>query len=107
MPGADRANATRSTPGIRREQLAETKKLEARPIGKIVTRKSGVLVGYLYEWNTGERQNAWLKRPWKHVVIEALEPELEAQWPKIAGVRRTDCRRKRWWLVGAAPGPEE
>lgn len=55
--------------------MAETKKLEAKLVGRIMTRKGGDLVGYLYEWNTGERQNAWLKRPWKHVVIQALETE--------------------------------
>jgi hypothetical protein len=42
---------------IRRPQLAQTKKMEARAVGMILTREDRVLVGYLYEWNTGERQN--------------------------------------------------
>jgi hypothetical protein len=60
---------------IRRPQLAQTKKMEARAVGMILTREDLVLVGYLYEWNTGERQNAWIKEPKRDVVVEGFETE--------------------------------
>lgn len=39
---------------------APAQKLFASPVQRIRSRATGETVGYLYEWNTGERQPMWL-----------------------------------------------
>jgi hypothetical protein len=61
---------------IRREQMAQTKNAQQRagestmtrltgePIMRILCKKTDTLVGYLYQWNNGDLQPAWLTPPW-------------------------------------------
>ena len=37
----------------------EAKRLHARAINRILDKETGELVGWLYEWNTGERVPRW------------------------------------------------
>ncbi|NVK58337.1 MAG: hypothetical protein HWE26_22345 [Alteromonadaceae bacterium] len=53
--------------------MAKTKKKHGEIVGKLVSRETREHVGYLYEWNTGERQNGWFGDPKTDVVIEKLE----------------------------------
>ncbi|MEN8950657.1 hypothetical protein [Planktotalea arctica] len=39
--------------------MAHNKRLEAKPIKRILDRKTREVVGWLYEWNTGERVPMW------------------------------------------------
>lgn len=51
----------------------EAKKERGKVVARIVTRETREHVGYLYEWNTGERQRAWFSQPQSNVVFEDLE----------------------------------
>ncbi len=44
---------------IRRSPDKRPKRLHACAIGRIFDRETGELVGWLYEWNTGERVPRW------------------------------------------------
>lgn len=52
--------------------MAKAKKRCGEIVARIVKRESRDLVGYLYEWNTGERQNGWFNGPVADVVLEEL-----------------------------------
>lgn len=52
----------------RRRPINELKRLHARAIGRILDRKTGEVVGWLYEWNTGERVPRWKSGPRKDVI---------------------------------------
>lgn len=54
MRNAKRASDLRKT-AVR----GRTDREEARPIERILDRENGRLVGWLYEWNTGERMVMW------------------------------------------------
>lgn len=45
--------------GDRQELASSTPKLIAKPILRILSRATGEVVGYVYEWNNGERQAMW------------------------------------------------
>ena len=53
--------------------MAEAKRERGEAVARIVTRETREHVGYLYEWNTGERQRAWFGQPQPNVVFEDLE----------------------------------
>ena len=46
-------------PKISRKMRTEPVRLHARAVKRIHDRKSGALVGWLYEWNTGELVPRW------------------------------------------------
>ncbi len=48
----------------------EPKRLHAHAINRILDRQSGELVGWLYEWNTGERVPRWKKNAEADVIYE-------------------------------------
>jgi hypothetical protein len=50
-----------------------TTKLFAHPIARLRSLQSGMIVGILYEWNTGERECAWISRPTRDIVHEAID----------------------------------
>jgi hypothetical protein len=43
---------------------------EARPVQRVLDRKTRRLVGWLYEWNTGERMVMWKEGKRADVVYE-------------------------------------
>ncbi len=45
-------------------------RLHATPILRILDRCTGDLVGWVYEWNNGERCNAWMHGKHDDVVYE-------------------------------------
>jgi hypothetical protein len=69
---------------IRRQQMAQTKKAQQRAVGSNVTRLTGepimrilckktdMLVGYLYQWNNGDLQPAWLSKAMAEVRYELM-----------------------------------
>ena len=46
-------------PKVSRKISTEPVRLHARAVKRILDRKSGALVGWLYEWNTGELVPRW------------------------------------------------
>jgi hypothetical protein len=69
---------------IRRQQMAPTKKPQRRadsrtttrltgePILRILCRKTDTTVGYLYQWNNGDLQPAWLNDALADVRYEPM-----------------------------------
>ncbi|PLS20135.1 hypothetical protein [Neptunicoccus cionae] len=49
-------------------------RLEAKAIGRILDRHSGKVVGWIYEWNTGERSRMWITNYRGRVVYEEITP---------------------------------
>ena len=49
---------------------AGKKRLHATPINRILDRKSREVVGWLYEWNTGERRPMWKTGRCEDVIYE-------------------------------------
>jgi len=52
-------------------------RLTGEPIMRILCKKTDTLVGYLYQWNNGELQPAWLQDAWLDV---RYEPMFEARF---------------------------
>lgn len=48
----------------------EQKRLHARAVKRILDRETGALVGWLYEWNTGELVPRWKDNPRANVTFE-------------------------------------
>jgi len=48
----------------------EPKRLHAHAVKRILDRQSGELVGWLYEWNTGELVPRWKTKVKKDVVYD-------------------------------------
>ncbi|MEL7128777.1 MAG: hypothetical protein AAFU69_12905 [Pseudomonadota bacterium] len=46
-------------PKVSHNTSAKPARLHARAVKRILDRKSGTLVGWLYEWNTGELVPRW------------------------------------------------
>ena len=46
-------------PKVSRKASTEPARLHAHAVKRILDRKSGTLVGWLYEWNTGELVPRW------------------------------------------------
>ena len=47
-------------------------RLYACPVSRICCTSSGQAVGYLYEWNNGDRQAAWFGKPVRDVRYEPI-----------------------------------
>lgn len=43
--------------------MTQRTRLTGKPILRILCKETGALVGYLYLWNNGELQPAWLDTP--------------------------------------------
>ena len=54
-------------------EMTDQPRLFAYAIALILSSRTNATVGYLYEWNNGERQAAWLGRPYKRVRYESLD----------------------------------
>ena len=48
-------------------------RLTGEPIMRILCKKTDTVVGYLYQWNNGDLQPAWLEGPVIEVRYEPLE----------------------------------
>lgn len=64
------ANASPATGMIMTKAL----RLTAHPVSRILCATSHETVGYLYEWNNGDRQPAWIGKPVRDVSYERLTP---------------------------------
>ena len=51
-----------------RRTSAEPARLHARAVKRILDRQSGTLVGWLYEWNTGELVPRWKEEARSDVI---------------------------------------
>lgn len=47
-------------------------RLFARPVARLICAETEMTVGYLYEWNNGDRQSAWLGPRTKNVRSEPM-----------------------------------
>ena len=50
--------------------MAQTKRLHAEPINRILDRKSRKVVGWLYKWNTGSLVPMWKNGKQSDVIYE-------------------------------------
>lgn len=48
----------------------EPKRLHARAVKRILDRETGTLVGWLYEWNTGELVPRWKTKAQSDVIYD-------------------------------------
>jgi len=86
--GGSRENAPLKHIEFRRSQLTQTKKqramavkfkmppnprLTGEPIMRILCKKTDNLVGYLYQWNNGDLQPAWLNDAMTEVHYEPMD----------------------------------
>ncbi len=53
--------------------MSQETRLTGEPIMRIFCKKTDMLVGYLYQWNNGDLQPAWLGIPVIEVRYEPLE----------------------------------
>lgn len=85
--GGSREKAAPKHIEFRRSQLTQTKKQRAKavklnmtpktrltgePIMRILCKNTGNLVGYLYQWNNGDLQPAWLNNTMAEVRYEPM-----------------------------------
>lgn len=59
--------------------MAKARKQHGWVVAKIEDRKTGEHVGFIYQWDNGERQNAWFEgaKPQDDVVYKELDHESE------------------------------
>lgn len=57
-------------PKVPRRARTEPARLHAHAVKRILDRKSGAVVGWLYEWNTGERVPRWKTEEHKDVIYD-------------------------------------
>ncbi len=55
---------------LERSKHCDEDRLEAKAIGRILDRQSREVVGWIYEWNTGERGQMWTTSYRDDVVYE-------------------------------------
>ena len=67
-------------------------RLCARPVARLICAETEVTVGYLYEWNNGDRQSAWLGSGVKNVCSV---PMAEMQIDRLGVDPVTGPRRER------------
>lgn len=73
-------------------EMTDTPRLVAHAIARILSSRTQAIVGYLYEWNNGDRQPAWLGRPYKKVYYESLNEQGTGETSFDHGEFRTDER---------------
>lgn len=72
--GAEAAETLRSDqPPIPRPKLFGT------PVLRILSNTGGETVGYLYEWDNGERQPLWLSDPVSLITYAPLRPTIKPE----------------------------
>lgn len=54
----------------KRPTTKEPKRHHARAVNRILDRETGAIVGWLYEWNTGELVPRWKSVPYSDVIYE-------------------------------------
>lgn len=81
--------------------MTKTLRLTAHPVSRILCAKSRETVGYLYEWNNGDRQPAWIGKPFRDVAYDPLVRD-EAGRAQSALMAGSDegCRLGRTSPVG-------
>lgn len=52
--------------------MSSNVRLTGEPILRIVCMKTGTLVGYLYQWNNGDLQPAWINEAMTEVRYEPM-----------------------------------
>ena len=52
--------------------MSQKPRLTGRPIMRILSEKSGKLVGFLYEWDNGDREPTWIDRKVRNVSYEPM-----------------------------------
>jgi hypothetical protein len=52
--------------------MSNQPRLFAHPAARILCTKTGATVGFLYQWNTGEQQAAWIDRKVRNVEYEPM-----------------------------------
>jgi hypothetical protein len=57
---------------VKDSQMTKTQRLAAEPIMRILCGITGSLVGYLYQWNNGDVQPAWLNDAKENVRYEPM-----------------------------------
>ena len=65
-------------------------RLCARPVARLICAETEVTVGYMYEWNNGDRQSAWLGPRVKNVrsVPMAEMQNEQSGLDPVTGLRR-------------------
>lgn len=62
------------------DAMPKTERLLAEPVSRILSINTGVLVGWVYRWNNGDVQEAWLNGPqvlvYHQPLARALSHEL-------------------------------
>jgi hypothetical protein len=53
--------------------MTKALRLTAQPVSRILCANSHETVGYLYEWNNGDRQPAWIGEPVQDVTYQPLD----------------------------------
>jgi hypothetical protein len=53
--------------------MTKALRLTAHPVSRILCANSHETVGYLYEWNNGDRQPAWIGEPVRDVTYQPLD----------------------------------
>jgi len=72
---AEAAEDAKSAEGRRPEAPSTLQpKLFGAPVFRILSRAGGETVGYLYEWDNGERQPLWLSDPVGSTTYAPLRP---------------------------------
>lgn len=52
--------------------MSNTARLTGEPIMRILCKKTDALVGYLYQWNNGDLQPAWIDEAMAEVRYEPM-----------------------------------
>ncbi|RLQ84973.1 hypothetical protein [Notoacmeibacter ruber] len=55
--------------------MANEKKSHGAAVARILKRSTREHVGYLYQWNTGEKQDGWFSDTIEDVIYEPLDPK--------------------------------
>lgn len=50
-------------------------RVEAEPVQTMICKKTGAVVGWMYEWNTGEMTPRWTDKPVSNVSFRAMRSE--------------------------------
>ncbi len=69
--------------------MTKALRLTAHPFSRILCATSHETVGYIYEWNNGDRQPAWIGKPVRNVYYEPLTPA-ETETTRSAMMARRD-----------------
>ncbi len=57
---------------LRKKVMTKEQRLVAHPVSRILCAKSGATVGFVYEWNNGDLQPAWIGKRIRDVRYEPV-----------------------------------